>query len=90
MRPDRRSIWMVNALMSKCYPSNHNWRERIFPLNDHTTQKKNKFVGHASGDRGFGFFLFFFVPCIHSRLGAWKKNLYHNEKEVKATCEYKK
>lgn len=40
---DRQASGLLSALMSKCYPSNHNRRERIFPL--------HRIVGHAGGDR---------------------------------------
>lgn len=56
----------MTALMSKCYPSNHNRRERIFPLQWSSykklsaTQKEiiptSFFLSHATRERGKKFF----------------------------------
>lgn len=58
---------------TKCSASNHNWRERIFPGGE----RIKNIVGHAGGDRRF------FCRAPRRRR---KKNLHHNEKEVKATA----
>lgn len=68
-------IWSSNALMSKCCVSNHNWKRK-----DIISFDIKKIVGHAGGDPSF-------LSLTSTTKLDEKKNLYHNEKEVKATCE---